>query len=294
MRPNHHQFIAFAYVVREGSFSAAAQRLGVTQSTVTQHVAKLEANIGAQLLIRARDGINVTNAGRELYDLADRLVALDTAISEKLDGFASMKAGRITVIANAPQPALGIIAEFKALYPGIHVEFGLHDWTTATAMLRGRLADVGLITDAPQSSDWERQLLHRVRYVAHCRADEPLAAAPSISLADLAHCTVILPESGSLTRKVVDQKLSALGLTLGNTVTMTTFPVMCEAVLQGIGVAIFLNNSTLISDGLAEVPIKEFTQVHETWLVSTKDRSKLRLVAEFTAVAMSMATAVHQ
>jgi len=42
MRPNHHQFEAFAYVVREGSFSAAATRLGVTQSTITQHIANLE------------------------------------------------------------------------------------------------------------------------------------------------------------------------------------------------------------------------------------------------------------
>jgi len=46
MRPNHHQFVAFAYVVREGSFSAAAARLGVTQSTVTQHVANLEQGWG--------------------------------------------------------------------------------------------------------------------------------------------------------------------------------------------------------------------------------------------------------
>ncbi|MEL7216779.1 MAG: LysR family transcriptional regulator, partial [Pseudomonadota bacterium] len=42
MRPYHHQFIAFAYVVREGSFSAAATRMGVTQSTITQHIGNLE------------------------------------------------------------------------------------------------------------------------------------------------------------------------------------------------------------------------------------------------------------
>ena len=62
MRPNHHQFIAFAYVVREGSFSAAAKRLGVTQSTITQHVAKLEKQVGAPLLLRTRDGITLTPA----------------------------------------------------------------------------------------------------------------------------------------------------------------------------------------------------------------------------------------
>ena len=63
MRANHHQFVAFAYVVREGSFSAAATRLGVTQSAVTQQVAKLKKQVGTQLLLRGREGIARTRTG---------------------------------------------------------------------------------------------------------------------------------------------------------------------------------------------------------------------------------------
>jgi len=287
MRPNHHQFVAFAYVVREGSFSAAAARLRVTQSTVTQHVAKLESTIGTQLLIRGRDGVEVTNAGQELYDLADRLAALDTAIAERLDGFASMKEGRIKIIANAPQPALAVIAQFKARYPGIHVDFGLYDWTTATTMIRNRLADVGLITDAPMSEEWDRYLLQKTGYVAYLRSDSRLAKARHLTLDDLLNETIILPEHGSLTRRVVEAKLKTAGAAMRNTVSMTTFPVMCEAVLQGIGIAIFLRASSLIDDGLVEIPIDEFADQHETWIVSTKDRAKLRLVSEFTTIATS-------
>ena len=82
MRPNHHQFTAFAYVVRESSFSAAAERLGVSQSAVTQQVAKLEREVGAQLLIRGRDGVEVTATGQELYALADRLKKTPKEIRE--------------------------------------------------------------------------------------------------------------------------------------------------------------------------------------------------------------------
>ena len=287
MRPNHHQFVAFAYVVREGSFSAAATALGVTQSTVTQHVAKLEQTVGAQLLWRRRDGVSVTPTGQTLYDLADRLVAVDTAIGERLQGFASMKDGRIKVIANAPQPALGIIARFNRAFPRIHIDFGLHDWTTATGMIRDRLADVGLITDPPQSEEWDRHLLQRTRYVAYCRADDPLARARAVTLRDLADRTLILPEKGSLTQRVVAEQLRAQRLTLPSTVTMTSFPVMCEAVLQGIGIAIFLRNSSLIRETLVEVELSDFTKAHETWLVASKDRARLRLISEFTAIALS-------
>lgn len=288
MRPNHHQFTAFAYVVRESSFSAAAERLGVSQSAVTQQVAKLEREVGAQLLIRGRDGVEVTATGQELYALADRLVALDSAISEQLQGFASMKAGRIKVIANAPQPALKIIARFTERFPGIHVDFGLHDWTTATGMIRKRLADVGLITDPPKPEEWVAHRLQSTRYVAYCRHDHRLAGRPRLSLRDLTDETIILPEEGSLTQRVVKATLRSCGLSMPRTVTMTTFPVMCEAVLQGIGIALFLRDSSLISQGMVQIEVDELETHHETWLVATRDRARLRLISEFTATATSI------
>lgn len=288
MRPNHHQFVAFAYVVREGSFSAAAKRLGVTQSTVTQHVAKLEKSVGAELLLRRHDGVELTGTGCEFFDLSDRLVALDTEISERLEGFVNMQEGRLTVIANAPQPALRIIDRFNKRFPEIHIDFRLFDWTTATKMIRNRLADVGLITNAPDQDDWERLPLEETQYVLYCSTSSPLARRQSVRLCDLKEETVILPEFGSLTQRLVSERLKAQDLQFPRLVTMTTFPVMCEAVRQGLGVAIFLRNCSLIQDGLAKVEIEDFAETHKTWLVATKDRARLRLVAEFTHSALEI------
>ncbi|MEQ9260416.1 MAG: LysR family transcriptional regulator [Roseovarius sp.] len=289
MRPNHHQFVAFAYVVREGSFSAAAARLGVTQSTITQHVAKLEQKVGAQLLIRGRDGVEVTATGQDFYDLADRLVALDSTIEERLQGFASMRAGRIKVIANAPQPALEVIGRFTGRFPELSVDFALHDWTTANTMIRNRLADVGIVTDPPRRDDWNMHKIQTTGYVAYCPEGWEISTRARLSMRDLLAHTVILPEEGSLTRRVVNAKLRELGLSIQREVSMRSFPLMCEAVLQGIGVAIFLRGSSQISKGLVEVPLEEFETTHETWLVVPKDRAKLRLISEFTSTALSVA-----
>jgi DNA-binding transcriptional LysR family regulator len=57
----------FARVVEAGSFSGAAQRLNVSKSVVSKHVADLERAIGAQLLVRTTRNITVTEAGREFY-----------------------------------------------------------------------------------------------------------------------------------------------------------------------------------------------------------------------------------
>ena len=281
MRPNHHQFIAFAYVVREGSFSAAATRMGVTQSTITQHIGNLEKTIGTHLLRRGRDGVELTSTGREFYDLADRMVSLDAEVSERLDGFNSMKNGHLNVIGNAPQPALRIIAKFRQRFPDIRVNFGLHDWSTATNLLRNRLADVGLITDAPVSDAWERIYIESADYVLYCPRGHPLGERKSVSLNDLQEETVIVPERGSLTRKLLEEACRKNSIALKRTVTMTTFPLMYEAVLQEIGVAVFLRNSSLIKKSVSEVPILEMSQKHATHLIATKDRMGLKLVSEF-------------
>ncbi|UWQ29950.1 LysR family transcriptional regulator [Leisingera sp. M523] len=287
MRANHHQFVAFAYVVREGSFSAAAVRLGVTQSAVTQHIAKLEKQVGSQLLVRGRDGISLTRTGQEFHGLADRMVALDSEISERLEGYEAMTLGHIKIIANAPLPALKAISRFRQAYPEVEIDFALYGWTAAINLLRERQADVGLITDPPHSDDWERVMVQKNQYTAYLLPTSPLAKREILSFKDLQAESVILPETGSLTERVVREAQLKSGVRFQRTITISTFPLMCEAVLQGAGTAIFLGASGLISRGLAEVPIAELTQQHETAIVAPRDRAKLRLVKAFIEIASS-------
>lgn len=285
MPASHHQFVAFAYVVREGSFSTAAARLGVTQSAVTQHVANLERKIGSPLLLRSREGIALTRTGQDFYDLADRLVALDSEINERLEGFEAMARGHIKIIANAPLPALRAISLFRQTYPDVEIEFALHSWTTATRLLRERRADVGVITDPPKTDDWERVPVQKAHYVAYLLPSSPLANRDMLSFRDLEQETIILPETGSLTQRIVHEAQVKHGTHFQRTIKMTSFPLMCEAVLQGAGIAIFLGNSGLISHGLVERPIAELSAAHETAIVAPKDRARLRLVKAFIDIA---------
>lgn len=68
---------------------------------------------------------------------------------------------------------------------------------------------------------------------------------------------------------------------------MTTFPLMCEAVLQGSGVALLLRNSNLIQDNIAQVAIREMPDAQDTYLIAAKDRTRLKLVAEFINAAVA-------
>ena len=67
---------AFAAVARQRSFSRAAEELYVTQPAVSKHVASLEAELGAKLVLRDRKGLELTPAGEVLADYVLRAEAL--------------------------------------------------------------------------------------------------------------------------------------------------------------------------------------------------------------------------
>jgi len=72
----------FVRVVESGNFSAVARELGIGQPTVSKQIASLEAHLGAQLLMRTSRRVVLTDAGRDFFESASKLVAeLDAAES---------------------------------------------------------------------------------------------------------------------------------------------------------------------------------------------------------------------
>lgn len=278
---NPHQMRAFAQVVREGSLSAAAQQLGVSQSAVSQHIAKIENLVGSKLLIRGRDGVTLTAIGQEIFSLADEFTALDQQIAERLHRHSELDLGHITIIANAPQPALRLIERFTKRFPKISVNFGLCDWSSAVEQLNSHRVDIAFITDPPTQTDLFIKEIVQSRYVAYTRADHPIAKLQLVRMAELVQHTLVLPEKGSLTQRVVKIALSKANLTLQRSVTMTTFPVMKEAVLQGVGVGIFLQHSSVAEGNLREIPIADMSQQYSTCMVVPKHKLGLRVTRSF-------------
>lgn len=282
---NPHQFKAFAHVIREGSISAAAKALGVSQSAITQHILKLEKTVGVRLMIRGRDGVELTATGQEFYELADRYAALDALIGEKLEGFSNLTRGQLKIIANAPQPALHLISRYADAYPDVDIDFSLFDWSTAMELLMKQQTDIGIVTDPTQRADWQIIPIQSARYVLYVRRDHLLAKKERASLSDLQDETLLVTEAGSLTRRIVNTALQQMNISPRRVVKTTTFPVMKEAILEGLGVGIFLEASAKNTGQLAELPIAELPTRHGTCLVVPKHKLDLRLTKSFVTIA---------
>lgn len=124
-RENYNDLFLFLQVAREGSFTAAAQRLGLAQSGVSRAVRELEKRLGVQLLVRTTRKISLTQAGELLYQqVRSGFDALDTGL-DTLAHYRSTPSGTVRI--NASQHAIDKVllpklAEFKQRYPDIRLE----------------------------------------------------------------------------------------------------------------------------------------------------------------------------
>jgi DNA-binding transcriptional LysR family regulator len=95
----------FSVVVQEGSFSAAAERLYMTQSAVSQHIKELEASLGRQLFQRGWRGVRLTSHGEILNRYTGEIFALVTKAESALTDIEHLTSGRVSIGAT---PGIGI------------------------------------------------------------------------------------------------------------------------------------------------------------------------------------------
>ena len=119
MKVNQHQIIAFNAACQHKSFSKAAAALGVTQSSVTQNVAKFEATVGAYLFERRRTGLVLTPAGKRLYRVTEEIGILHTLLDERIGEYAQLERGLLRIAGTACNPAMTYMSRFKERYPGV-------------------------------------------------------------------------------------------------------------------------------------------------------------------------------
>jgi DNA-binding transcriptional LysR family regulator len=121
---NLRQIETFYWAAKLGSFSAAADRLNATQSTVSMRIQDLEREFGLTLFERARRGARTTSSGRELMRYAEEMLRLSAEARERLAGSETMpgvlRIGVVEMISVTWLPRL--VKAIHASYPKLALE----------------------------------------------------------------------------------------------------------------------------------------------------------------------------
>src|SRR5207249_338538 len=150
-------------------FTRAAEKLDLSQSTVSTLVRELEENLGLRLFDRHTRTLNLTKAGSEILPLARKALAdLDSVIGSSSE-LKALGRGRVSIAASSLQAALmlpRVIKEFAELHPGVRVD--LHDvpQPDVLEMVRSGAVDFGIGTESSARHDLGARVLTTDTFVA--------------------------------------------------------------------------------------------------------------------------------
>ncbi len=251
MRLHPENLITFAAVAAEGGVGAAAKRLHLTQPAVSNQLRRLQESVGEALYRRVGRGIELTGAGRRLYEEARHLADALAAAEETAAALAGAEAGSVRIATSQTLGAYllpAIIAAFRKEAPGIEVELESHN--TRRVLERLPDCDAGLIEGTVRATlppHRHVRILGKDEVVAVLRNDDPLAARRALTPAQLAAGTLIWREAGSGTRERVERAFQEAGVVPRMGIALAGVAAVKEAVRQGLGIG-FASRLALLHD----------------------------------------------
>jgi molybdate transport repressor ModE-like protein len=180
-------------VAAQGSFSAAADALFLSQSAVSQQIATLEKEVGMQLLDRARGGPKLTDAGRVLVGHAEAAIARLDEAERELAAIAGLEGGELR-LASFPSASATVLTEAVSVFHGRHPKVRLSiaeaEPEQSLPRLKGGELDLALSFDypsVPNAPDRDLELTLLLTESMHLALPKkhPLAERQVVPLAEL-------------------------------------------------------------------------------------------------------------
>jgi DNA-binding transcriptional LysR family regulator len=276
-----YQIAALAAVGREKSFSNAALELGISQSAVTQHINALETEVGTKLLIRGRGGSELTSAGLEIYELADRIHVLEMQLEERILNLTSLETGKLRICVSTPRPAMAIISAFKQRYSGVEVEITVAPRQENLQLLKTREVDISIVAEPGKLSGLAYIEIERRPFVGIVPLSHRLARRKKITLSELTDETFVVSGQSSFTMWHVNKRFNELGFKPKNTLETSSYEMILEAVIHNIGVSIILDGSMSNMREVHRLSVEEFKGDFGFYAVTQDDKSSLIAVRAF-------------
>ncbi len=205
-----HQLRYFMAVVREGTFTRAAERLYITQPSLSEQIRKLETELGTLLFQRLGRRLALTGAGEAFLPHAEKVMFEVEQARARVREFSGLRRGRLSIgVLHSPAARLlpVFLAEFRRVHPGVELvlrEEGVS--ADLEQLVHDGVLDLAIIRLPKRRPDLEVKLLVREPMVLVVPPGHRLSDRRSVALAELADGGTVL-QAGRLraARRVRDR-----------------------------------------------------------------------------------------
>lgn len=281
---------AFLVTAEEGSLSAAARALGLTQPTIGRQVSALESELEVTLFERVGGSLQLTESGLELLEHARAMGTAATSLSLRAKGQTTAVDGTVRITASQLISAYllpPIVANLKLSHPGIRIEIAA---SNAVQDLRRREADIAIRNGAPEHPELVAKRLPDAGAGAYASVEYLERFGGALSLTELAQVEVLgFEDQGRML-----QGLRAMGLAL----TQDNFRLVTDDHLvqwqmarQGMGLCLVLDKVGQADPRMRQA-IPDFPGIPvPMWLVTHREvRTSRRVRIVFDALAQGLST----
>jgi len=188
MRHSIDELTAFVAVVELNSFSVAAEKLCVTQPALSRRIAKIEADVGEQLLVRNRHNIQPTQIGRRFYTVAKRLVVEFQSADAEFRNIRTDDSGRVSISINMTWCSLmmpQLTGQFRAEFPNFTLNIHEGSGVQAVKKVYDGEVDIGVTHKPKRLFGVEFEALLSEEFVVASHRDHPLARMDKVPAAEL-------------------------------------------------------------------------------------------------------------
>ena len=278
---NFNRLRCFHAVATEGSFTKAAVSLNVGQPSITTHVKALEEDFGLELFARHGHHVELTDVGNALLGITSHIFSLEEEAVGVLTEASGLRSGHLRVGAIGPSQVTAMIVAFGQRYPDVELSVSLGNSQDVLSGVLNFRSDIGILPIEEIDTRLHSLPFGENRIVLLVRDDHAWAALDKIDICDLEGERFVLREEGSATRYAFEHALAQNNVTIRPVLAIGSREAVREAVANGLGVGIALEDETLPHERLKSLRVSGTEIVLHPHVVCLKERKSAPLIRAF-------------
>jgi molybdate transport repressor ModE-like protein len=231
----------FRHVVEAGSITQGAARANLALAAASTRIRNMEDAIGAPLLIRNRQGVTPTQAGRTLLQHARTILAQAERLREDLGAYSGGFFSQVRILSNTnalTEFLPDVLSPFLAAHPHVSVDLEERLSDEIVGLIGEGVGDIGIVAGTVDTSRLVTFPFRSDRFVLVVSRDHPLARREKAAFADVLDYDFVGLDRASALQRFLADKASRIGRPLKLRVQLRSFDGVCRLVERNAGIGI--------------------------------------------------------